>query len=157
MSKPVQSFGANNGLPANNRKNTKTAITVQNDMASVSGRVAGPSGSHSVRSCQIKNQKISVYWLSSSEIKAAFLAALLATPFTISIDMFLRESQWPMIAIISAAIKFVMIGISIRLVKKFMGLPFGGDGRCENPIINPAGGPANPAQAAIKNVAAQEP
>jgi hypothetical protein len=25
---------------------------------------------------------------------------------------------------------------------KFMGLPFGGDGRCESPIIKPAGNPA---------------
>lgn len=36
-----------------------------------------------------------------------------------------------------------------------MGLPFGGDGWCRNPIINPAGNPARTsgAQAAIENVA----
>lgn len=120
MPKRRQLFRATNGTPVSSLKYTASSTVVHSEIMSVSARVGGPEGSSSDLNCVMRNQKMKTYCAPSKAIWTIFSAALLATPFTIAIDMLLRDSTLPMAQIITAASRFVIIGISIWLVKKFM-------------------------------------
>lgn len=130
-----------NGFPDSNSVQSQTSQTVQNAIRNVSEREGGPGGSQSVLSCHTKNQKETTYKAILTAAGSILLVALLATPFTVLIDIFIRDSALPINQISIAAIKLVVVGISHWLVNSvFMGMPFGRGLR--NPHFYPAGKPA---------------
>lgn len=129
-----------NGLPASTSHQVEASQTVQNAIRKVSEREGGPGGSQSVLSCHTRNQKTRTYKAILTAAGSILLVALLATPFTVLIDIFIRDSALPINQISIAAIKLVVVGISHWLVNSvFMGLPFGRGLR--NPHFYPAGKP----------------
>lgn len=131
-----------NGLPDSNSVQNQTSQKVQNEIRNASVREGGPDGSQSVLSCHTKNQKTRTYKAILTTAGSILLVVLLATPFTVLIDIFIRDSALPINQISIAAIKLVVVGISHWLVNSvFMGLPFGRGLR--NPHFYPAGKPAN--------------